>query len=434
MKKGLVEALWKIELMLLIGLYLLPLPIRKTNKQFTMHPNIEQLYTIANKPTRRILGLMSGTSLDGLDIALCEVKDSGAKTSLKLLEFTTVPYTADFKEKVFPIFSKQLVSLEQLCLLNPWIALQHAAMINAALMCWDVKANSIDLIASHGQTIYHAPKLLHPNDEFGPATLQIGDGDSLAVATGIITISDFRQKHIAAGGDGAPLAVYGDYLLCASALENRVLLNIGGIANFTYVQAGSSLAQIISSDTGPGNTLMDAYVRKHFKDMLYDKDGIIASEGKVNIALLQALKSDPFFDMGLPKSIGPELFNLAYLNTAQIQSNTENINKEDVLATLNRFTAETIADAINKCIPLGTQFAVYKSGGGAHNAVLVKHLVALLPNAKVASTMKIGIQPDAKEAILFALLANECVAGTPLNAGEKATKIPITMGKISLPT
>jgi anhydro-N-acetylmuramic acid kinase len=398
-----------------------------------MHPNIEHLYNIANKPTRRILGLMSGTSLDGLDIALCEVKDSGAKTVLKLIEFTTVPYTADFKEKVFPIFSKQVVSLEQLCLLNPWIALQHAAMIKAALMCWDVKANSIDLIASHGQTIYHAPKSLHPNDEFGPATLQIGDGDSLAVATGIITISDFRQKHIAAGGDGAPLAVYGDYLLCANALENRVLLNIGGIANFTYVEAGSSLSQIISSDTGPGNTLMDAYVRKHFNDMLYDKDGIIASKGTINLALLNALKSDSFFAMDLPKSIGPELFNLAYLNTAQIQSNTESISKEDVLATLNRFTAETIADAINKCIPPGTHFAVYKSGGGAHNAVLVKHLVALLPNAKVASTMKIGIQPDAKEAILFALLANECVAGTPLYAGEKATKVPITMGKISLP-
>ncbi|MFY8165309.1 MAG: anhydro-N-acetylmuramic acid kinase, partial [Sediminibacterium sp.] len=287
-----------------------------------MHPNIEQLYTIANKPIRRIIGLMSGTSLDGLDIALCEVKDSGNKTVLKLIEFTTVPYTADFKEKVFPIFSKQVVSLEQLCLLNPWIALQHASMIKAALMCWDVKESSIDLIASHGQTIYHAPKSLHPNDEFGPATLQIGDGDNIAVATGIITISDFRQKHIAAGGEGAPLAIYGDYLLCANAQENRVLLNIGGIANFTYIAASSSLEQVVSTDSGPGNTLMDAYVRKHFKDMLYDQDGIIASKGVVNDALLKALKSDSFFKVDLPKSIGPELFNLDYLTTAQKQTST----------------------------------------------------------------------------------------------------------------
>lgn len=397
-----------------------------------MHANIEQLYAIANKESRIILGLMSGTSLDGLDIALCEVKGSGEKTKLTLLEFTTVPFTNNFKEKVLPIFSKKMVSLEQLCLLHPWIAQQHATMIIAALKSWDMQAKNIDLIASHGQTIYHAPKSLHPEDEFGPATLQIGDGDHLAVATGIITISDFRQKHIAAGGEGAPLAIYGDYLLCANSTENRVLLNIGGISNFTYVKAASTLEQIISSDTGPGNTLMDAYVRLHF-GMVYDKDGLIAREGKVNIALLNALKSDAFFALDFPKSIGPELFNLDYLVQAQESSNTMDISKQDVLATLNRFTAETIADGINQCVPTGTSFSVYKSGGGAHNIQLVEHLVTLLPNAKVSSSMKIGIQPDAKEAILFALLGNECVAGKPLFAGSQATQIPITMGKISFP-
>ena len=398
-----------------------------------MHPNIQQLYNIAEKPTRKILGLMSGTSLDGLDIALCEVSGAGALTKLKLIEFTTVHYTADFKNKVLPIFSKQVVDLEQLCLLNPWIALQNAAMINAALSCWDVRATDIDLIASHGQTIYHAPKSLHPNDEFGPATLQIGDGDHLAVATGIITISDFRQKHIAAGGDGAPLAVYGDYLLCANVTENRVLLNIGGISNFTYLKAGCTLDQVTSSDTGPGNTLMDAYVRLHFNGMQYDKDGIIAMSGEVNAALLTALKSNSFFALDMPKSIGPELFNLDYLVVAQTVSKTLHLSHEDVMATLNRFTAETIAEGITKCIPGDTKYAVYKSGGGAHNTLIVKHLNALLPNAKVASSMKIGIQPDAKEAILFALLANEAVAGTPLFAGANATKMPITMGKISFP-
>ena len=398
-----------------------------------MHPNIQQLYTIAEKPTRKILGLMSGTSLDGLDIALCEVSGAGVSTKLKLIEFTTVTYTTAFKEKVLPIFSKQVVSLEQLCLLNPWIALQNASMINAALSCWDVRAKDIDLIASHGQTIYHAPKSLHPNDEFGPATLQIGDGDHLAGATGIITISDFRQKHIAAGGDGAPLAVYGDYLLCANATENRVLLNIGGISNFTYLKAGGTLDQVTSSDTGPGNTLMDAYVRLHFNGMQYDKDGLIAMKGQVNTDLLAALKADSFFDLDLPKSIGPELFNLDYLVVAQTVSKTLQITHEDVIATLNRFTAETIAAGIQNCVGASTNYAVYKSGGGAHNAVLVKNLTELLPNAKIASSMKIGIQPDAKEAILFALLANECVAGTPLDAGRKATKMPITMGKISFP-
>jgi anhydro-N-acetylmuramic acid kinase len=399
-----------------------------------MHSNIQQLYSIAEKPSRRILGLMSGTSLDGLDIALCEVIGSGTATQLTLIEFTTVAYTQDFKDKLMPIFSKQVVSLEQLCLLHPWVALQHANMIQSALSCWDIKASSIDLIASHGQTIYHAPKSLHPQDEFGPATLQIGDGDHLAVVTGIITISDFRQKHIAAGGDGAPLAVYGDYLLCAHPSENRVLLNVGGIANFTFLKAGGRLDQVISSDTGPGNTLMDAYGKKYFIDLQYDKDGIIASQGKINNALLNSLKAHSFFTLDLPKSIGPELFNLDYLQQAQTNSNTLDLSKEDTMATLNRFTAETIAAAIEKCVPTGMQYAIYKSGGGAHNPILVRHLVELLPNASIATSMKIGLQPDAKEAILFALLANEAVAGSPLNAGIKATKMPITMGKFSFPT
>ena len=238
---------------------------------------------------------------------------------------------------------------------------------------------------------------------------------------------------MAAGGDGAPLAIYGDYLLCAHATENRILLNIGGIANFTYIKADSRLDQVIATDTGPGNTLMDAYIRKNFDDLLFDKDGLIAQKGKINENLLAALKANSFFALPFPKSIGPELFNLEYIATAQLNSNTNQISREDVVATLNRFTAETIAAGIMQCVDANTPFAIYKSGGGAHNTVLINHLIQLLPNAQIATSTKIGIQPDAKEAILFALLANECVAGTPLYAGEKATKIPITMGKISFP-
>ncbi len=376
---------------------------------------------------------MSGTSLDGLDIALCEVTGAGVTTIVRLLNFTTVSYDNDIKEKILSLFSKQTISLEQLCLLNPWIALQNAEMIIATLKAWEISNQEIDLIASHGQTIYHAPKSLHPLDEYGPATLQIGDGDHIAVATGIITISDFRQKHIAAGGEGAPLAVYGDYLLCVDPIENRLLLNIGGIANYTFLPARCSLDQVFSSDTGPGNTLMDAYVRKHF-NVQYDKDAAIANQGNVNFELLNILKADPFFKVGLPKTIGPELFNLAFLVKAQQVSNTESISQLDVMATLNRFTAETIAATINEYVPVGLSYTMYTSGGGMHNPLLMDHLQQLLPNVKIESSMSIGIQPDAKEAILFAVLANEAVAGTPLFAGGNATKIPITMGKFSFPT
>jgi anhydro-N-acetylmuramic acid kinase len=397
-----------------------------------MHPNIQHLYEIANKPSRKVIGLMSGTSLDGLDIALCTITSAGNTTKVSLDEFITVPYAPDLKEKLLTVFSKKTVSLEQLCVLNPWLALQHASMVNDALKQWGVDAVQVDLIASHGQTIYHAPKSLHPNDAYGPATLQIGDGDHIAVATGIITVSDFRQKHIAAGGEGAPLSLYGDYLLCAHETENRILLNIGGIANFTLLNAGGSLSQVFSSDTGPGNTLMDAYTRKYFEGLAYDKDGIIAKSGKINEPLLQSLKSDSFFNIAFPKTIGPELFNLEYIIQAQMALGAM-LSHEDVLATLNMFTAQTVSEAINKVIGDQLIYTMYVSGGGMHNHLLMEHLKQLLPSITIKSSMEIGISPDAKEAILFALLGNEAVAGTPLLAGGNATKVATTMGKISFP-
>ena len=398
----------------------------------SMHQSIQQLYDIAQKPSRKVLGLMSGTSLDGLDIALCELKGSGKDTQLTLLHFTTVPYDAAMKEEILTIFSKASVSLEKLTLLNPWVALQHAKMINQALADWNIPASAIDLIASHGQTIYHAPKSLHPNDAFGPATLQIGDGDHLAVHTGIITLSDFRQKHIAAGGEGAPLAVYGDYLLCTDTQENRLLLNIGGIANYTYLPANGRLDQVFSSDTGPGNTMMDAFMREHF-NAAYDKDGLVAKKGIINEALLKAMKADTFFNVPLPKTIGPELFNLAFIENAQLASSTTHIAKEDIMATLNRLTAETIVDAIHMHVPTTDQYTLYTSGGGMHNLLVVEHIQSLLPHITIKSSQSIGIHPDAKEAILFAILANEAVAGSPMYVGGNATKMPVTMGKISLP-
>jgi anhydro-N-acetylmuramic acid kinase len=398
----------------------------------SMHQNIQHLYDIAKKPSRKVLGLMSGTSLDGLDIALCALEGAGKATKFNLLNFATVPYDNAMKEEILSIFSKASVSLEKLTLLNPWVALQNAAMINQTLASWGIQPSEIDLIASHGQTIYHAPKSLHPHDAFGPATLQIGDGDHLAVHTGIITISDFRQKHIAAGGEGAPLAVYGDYLLCTDTIENRLLLNIGGIANYTYLPANGQLDQVFSSDTGPGNTMMDAFMRTHF-NAAYDKDGLVAKKGNMNEALLKAMKANSFFNVPLPKTIGPELFNLAFIENAQIVSGTIDIAKEDIMATLNRLTAETIVEAIHMHVPSTDKYTLYTSGGGMHNQLVIEHIQSLLPNTIIKSSEAIGIHPDAKEAILFAILANECVAGEPMYAGGNATKMPVTMGKISFP-
>jgi anhydro-N-acetylmuramic acid kinase len=395
--------------------------------------NISRLHDIAGKEKRLIIGLMSGTSLDGLDIALCAISGAGKQTQVELLQFSTVSYDADVKSRILSVFSKREVSLEKLCVLNPWLGKLHAAMILSSLKSWGIDPATVDIVASHGQTIYHAPKSLHQDDEYGPATLQIGDGDHIAVDTGIITLSDFRQKHIAAGGEGAPLAVYGDYLLCSHPTENRLLLNMGGIANFTYLPAGSALSEVFSTDTGPGNTLMDAYIRKHFPHLAYDVDGEIAGAGKINASLLSQLKSDTFFSVALPRTIGPELFNLEFLAAAQERSNTSLLSNEDVMATLNRFSAETIAQTILDYLPAHTAFKAYASGGGMHNKLLMQHLKQLLPKASFASTADLNIIPDAKEAVLFAVLANEALAGGAMYAGGGSTSIPVSMGKVSFP-
>ncbi len=397
-----------------------------------MNRNILKLYNIASKPYRLVIGLMSGTSLDGLDIALCRIAGSGSATKLELLEFETTPYIDDIKKEIRKVFSKKEIDLEKLTLLNPWIALKHAGMINSCLKRWKIKNEDIDLIASHGQTIYHAPQRLHQQKGFGNATLQIGDGDHLAVATGIITISDFRQKNIAAGGEGAPLAFYGDQLLFSKKGEDRILLNIGGIANFTWLPGDNN--HVLCTDVGPGNTMMDAFMQQQFPGKHFDEDAAVAGTGTVNRSLLDALKENDFFEQDLPKTTGPELFNLNYLEQAKQKSNDLSISAEDVMATLNMFTAETIADAIGSCIKNKTSIRIFGSGGGIHNPLLMQHLRRLLPGCSFHDTSEIGINPDAKEAVLFALLANETVCGE-LPASGSTIGIPaVTMGKISFPS
>jgi anhydro-N-acetylmuramic acid kinase len=393
-----------------------------------MNKNILQLYNIAQKNTRLIIGLMSGTSLDGLDVALCSFTGSGLNTKIELLQFETVLYDADFKSEIKNVFSKKEVDLEKLTLLNPWIGLQHANIINGLLKKWSIKNSDIDIVASHGQTIYHAPKILHAQNKFGNATLQIGDGDHIAVATGIITISDFRQKHIAAGGEGAPLAVYGDYLIFGKGGEDRILLNIGGIANFTFLPGSMDASKVFSTDVGPGNTMMDAFVQQHFPGKYFDEDAAIAKQGTTNENLLHALKQHDFFKGQFPKTTGPELFNINYLLEAQQQSNTNYISVNDVMATLTKFSADMIVEAMKQSMQTDN-FIIYSSGGGMHNPLLMQHIKDQLPNTIFKSTKDLNINPDAKEAVLFAVLANEALCGEETNFGKAVPSV--SMGKVS---
>ncbi len=399
-----------------------------------MNPNIQKLVEIAGKPSRLIIGLMSGTSLDGLDIALCRINGSGLKTKLELLHFETANYTEESKHEIKEVFAKKNIELEKLCLLNPRIALQHAGMIRDFLIRLNISPKEIDLLASHGQTVYHAPQRLHQQNDAGNATLQIGDGDHLAVATGIITISDFRQKHIASGGEGAPLAVYGDRILFSAVGEDRILLNIGGIANFTFLPGNKKDEKVLCTDVGPGNTMMDALMQRHYPGKYFDEDAAIAKEGIINEALLSALKEDDFFKQPFPKTTGPELFNLDYLAAAQQKTGTTFLPVEDTIATLNKLSADMIAEAITTSVKNKTGIKVFVSGGGMHNPLLMQHLQEQLRGYSFHTTAELGIDPGAKEAVLFAVLANECVCGDPSIFGDQQQGIPaVSMGKISFP-
>jgi anhydro-N-acetylmuramic acid kinase len=401
-----------------------------------MNANIQKLFTIAQKETRNIIGLMSGTSLDGLDVAFCKISNSGENTTVELINFETVSYSMEFKDQIRKVFTKKEIIFQDLVLLNEIIGTVHGEMVLECLKKWNSRPEEVDVIASHGQTVFHAPKNLHQLEGYPNATLQIGDGDHIAVKTGIITISDFRQKHVAAGGEGAPLAVYGDYFLFGQKDENRIMLNIGGISNFTYLPANRNPSQIIVTDTGTGNTLIDNFVKMYFPEKAFDKDAEIAKKGTVNQALLLMLKADNFFKNKFPKSTGQELFSVSFVENALEKSNSKSISVEDLLATLTRFTAETIAEAVKINMANSNQnlkeITIYASGGGVHNPLLMQWLTELLP-CKFKKINDLGFSGDAKEAVLFAILANETLAGGNSQFNLKNGIPSVCMGKISMP-
>jgi len=429
-----------------------------------MNNYIYKLHGIAQKESRIILGLMSGTSLDGLDIALCKITGSGAQTQLAVLAFETMNYSSSFRNEIKAVFSKVDVNMKMLCAMNAKIGIAHAHLIKEALIKWNIKAEQIDIIASHGQTVYHAPKSLktvansnklviehngftdsensnmvrETNDsnedyEYPNSTLQIGDGDHISVNTGIITVSDFRQKHVAAGGEGAPLVIYGDYLLFGHPTENRIMLNIGGISNLTFLPSDHQVEGLFATDVGPGNTLMNQYMQYHYSKE-YDKDGEIARSGKVNEKLLKSLLEHPFFFQDFPKTTGPELFNLPFLLEAQETSNTAMIDQADVMATLCLFTAKCIGTAVLSLKQKYPDLWVYVSGGGCNNPTLMENIREELKDITIENTSVLGMNPDAKEAVLFALLANETLAGAPLSFPEVSGAPTVCFGKISFPS
>lgn len=384
-----------------------------------MNRQIRQLAELNRNPARSILGLMSGTSCDGLDMALCSISGSGRSTRLQVTGFITCRYSASVRDRLLALGTGDEAA-ETLCLEHAWLGEYMARRINEHRE----QLGTPDLIASHGHTVWHAPVRLHGRQDYPNATLQIGEADRIAVQTGVPVISDFRQKDIARGGEGAPLAAYGDYLLFSDPGEDRILLNLGGIANITVLPCDDQRFPPRALDTGPGNTLIDSAVSRLYPDRDMDAEGRIARSGKVDQALLTSWKQHDYFRPAEGKTTGREVFGDQFLEPGLNAVEQGWLPARDLIATLTQLTADTAAGAILAHIARPEQTRVLVSGGGVHNPALMDKLTGALSGTTVESVAAIGMDPDAKEAALFALLANEALCG---EAGEQS------LGKLSLP-
>lgn len=400
-----------------------------------MNPSIKKLAKLAEKNSRIIIGLMSGTSLDGLDIALCKISGSGVDTNADLLEFVTTPYSETTRKQLKRITSVEDVKLKEVTYWHAKLARLHSDMILKALNDWKIEPKKVDAVASHGQTIYHyTARNQSDGRELVNSTFQIGDGDHIAALTGILTIHDFRQKHIAHGGEGAPMAGLVDQILFTHPTETRILLNIGGIGNFTFLPPKNSTKKSFTTDTGPGNTLIDA-LTLHFFKKPYDEDGEIALTGNVNESLLNELLKDFWFAETSSKTTGPEYFNLGWIRKKidNIGISVEEIPPEDLVRTASELSARSITDSIRKYLTDGESATLYASGGGAHNPYVMKRIAELLPEVEIKDIEELGITADAKEAVLFAVLANEILAGEGFEIENNGKTKKVNFGKISFP-
>ncbi len=386
------------------------------------------LNTIISKEERLVVGLISGTSMDGVDAALARIKGSGLETQIHLIKFICVPYESSIREKLENVGLGG--SIDEISEINFLVGESFAKAAFAVIEEAGLAPEAVDLIGSHGQTIYHNP----PSSKKGiPSTMQIGELDVIAERTGLTTIGDFRPRDITAGGEGAPLVPYVDYLLFGRPGRVTATQNIGGISNVTVVS--ERIEDVIAFDTGPGNMLMDNVLSlaTNGKEK-YDRDGKLASRGVVDEKLLDQLLSNPFFDQPPPKSTGAELFGNEKARELYTLVEKKRISLADLMATLLALTVESIARSYERFIfPKWRVNEVILSGGGARNSALVEGLRKRLDHMEFSTSDKYGIPVDAKEALAFAILANELVSGNYTNLPSvTGARWPVPLGKIVL--
>ena len=391
---------------------------------------MQKLFQLANKQEKLVIGLMSGTSVDGIDAALVKISGNYTDTVVEEVAFENIPYPIGMQERIFQLFEN--ASAKDICHMNFLLGELFANAAIAISKKAGVTLEEIDLIGSHGQTIYHIPDSILDGAYNVRSTLQIGEGAVIAHKTGVITICDFRTADMAAGGTGAPLVPYTEFLLYKS--KNIALQNIGGIGNITVIPKNADISDVIAFDTGPGNMVIDAMVSRITQSrQSYDNAGEIAASGVVCKKVLDYFMMHDFIKSTPPKAAGRENFGQIFSDEFYAYCKACGLKDEDIVATATAFTVETIGYAIENHIRQPIDKLVV-GGGGSYNITLMDMLKQRLPNMMVCTQEDTGYNSDAKEAIAFAILANEAVCGNtgnlPYVTGAEREKI---LGKICLP-
>lgn len=389
----------------------------------------KNLVNLIRKNSKNVIGLLSGTSLDAIDAVLLQIIGNGKNTKVKVIDFIEHPIRESIRIAVFKNSDKETARIEDISRLNVILGAMFSDAVLSLLQKNKMTDSDVDLIGSHGQTIHHLPERDNYLGFRVKSTMQIGDPSIIANLTGITTVGDFRIADCAVDGDGAPLVPYLDHILFTHKTKNRALLNIGGISNITLLKKNSRKEDVFAFDTGPGNMIIDGMMYHLFRKK-FDKNGKVAAKGKVNTGMFAYLAEDKGYSAKPPKSTGREHYGMEFQK--KLLKKFKGANKSDIISTVTEFTAYTIWYNYKNFIEPSCKIdELIVSGGGAENPVLMKALKNFFNGISVSRLKEKGINSKNKEAVLFAILANECISGNPANMNKVtgSTK-DVILGKI----
>lgn len=398
-------------------------------EESVMHP----IVSLLEKESRLVVGIMSGTSADGIDVALCRITGHGTDSQIRQLDFYFQPFSQDVRQEILRLASGQAANAGDFCRINFLLGQLYADAVEAMCARRGMDPRQIDLIGSHGQTLWHIPQEEPYLGRNFRSTLQLGEFSVLSQRFGCPVIGDFRVRDVAAGGLGAPLVPYSEYLIYRSKHQCVALQNIGGIGNITCLPPDCALDEVFAFDTGPGNMIMDAvYAALTQGQETYDVGGACAATGRVHPGLMTMLMMDPYLTREPPKTTGREYYGPAYVRRILDYASEHRLSGPDLMATVTDFTAQTIRVSVERFFPVKPDRLIV-GGGGSLNKTLMADIARALPDCQVMTNEALGLDSNAKEAVAFAVLANETIfAGANNVPSVTGAKNPVVMGKISL--